>query len=276
MDTEAMNTESLEQHLLFQKALAEDAQTLGRVNGYLDILRHAAAGERLADPVDESIRAVFSLVLEKGLDPWAIDLEEFVRLYSAKVADGRFDMIVAGRLLLMAWEILNLQSAATCRAADPPAPEVIDEDFDFADEDPMVVPDVAFTRAYARDEARPVTVMDLLDAFEDARQEAETARARAAAGAKLKAKEPRVFDNKAHDEDDEQAVERVWQRIRAGGAGPQRLTVFYDDSLKDDITVFVAVLHLVRDGRLDVSQETLPYGDIIITVRSDVPTPAAA
>lgn len=276
METDGnLQMETLEQHLLFQKALAEDERTLGRINGYLDILKKSGSGEKLNDPVDESIRAVFSLVLERGMDPWAIDLEEFCRLYSEKVTAESFDMIVAGRLIYMAWEILNLQSAATRQKADRKAePEVFDEDFSFADEDPMVVPEVAFTPAFARDEARPVTMLDLLDAFEDARQEEEIAKAREAARQQLKAKEPRVFDNKAHEEDDEQSIERVWQRIRAVGPGPQPLTEFYTADLKEDIAVFVAVLHLVRVGRLEVRQESLPYGAITIEAAAAVPAAA--
>ena len=63
--------EELEQHLLFHKALADDEESLRRLGGYMDILSRAESGERLQDPVDESIRAVFSLVLENGMDPWA-------------------------------------------------------------------------------------------------------------------------------------------------------------------------------------------------------------
>ena len=62
--------------------------------------------------------------------------------------------------------------------AEPPVEvEAVDEtDFDFIEEDPMVVPEVSFRRAYVRDEPRPVTMMDLLDAFEEAKKEAENRR----------------------------------------------------------------------------------------------------
>ena len=72
--------EDLEQHLLFHRALADDGESLRRIGGYMDILSKTESGERLQDPVDESIRAVFSLVLENGIDPWEIDLSEFVRM----------------------------------------------------------------------------------------------------------------------------------------------------------------------------------------------------
>ncbi len=264
-----MQMETMEQHLLFHKALAEDTESFDRINGYLDILREAGSGEKLNDPMDESIRAVFSLVLEKGMDPWAIDLEHFAKTYSEKVSANRFDMIVAGRLLLMAWKILNLQSERTRMTVEPPAEEesVEDGDFGFIDEDPMIVPEVSFQRAYVRDEPRPITMMDLLDAFEEAKREAEIASARETARIKLREKAPGRFDNKAHREDDEKAVEAVYRRIREMGMGPMPITEFYTSSAEENITVFVSVLHLVRNGLLDVFQAELPYGEITVQIR---------
>jgi segregation and condensation protein A len=137
--------EEMEQHLLFHKALTEGAENAERISGYMNILSKADGGEKLGDPVDESIRSVFSLVIENGIDPWDIDLSEFVRLYSAKVAENRFDMIVAGKLMLMAWKVLRMQSEATRGRYEEPAEPVLEipEDF-FYDEEGMFVPQVAF------------------------------------------------------------------------------------------------------------------------------------
>ena len=154
--------EELEQHLLFHRALADDDESLRRLGGYMDILSRAESGERLQDPVDESIRAVFSLVLENGMDPWEIDLSQFVRMYEAKVSSDSFDMIVAGKLLLMAWRILRMQSESTRERSEPPV-EVFEEEVDdsfFYDDEPMYVPEVSFREAYQREPVRPVTMYD--------------------------------------------------------------------------------------------------------------------
>ncbi|AGI47248.1 ScpA/B protein [Thermoplasmatales archaeon BRNA1] len=269
--------ETMEQHLLFHKAMAEDPETLRKMNGYIETLHHAEDGEKLEDPVDEMIRGMFSLVLDSGMDPWAIDLEEFVKLYSEKVARNAFDMVVAGRLVLMAWRVLNMQSAEVRDRADPPVldePEYDEGDFAFEDEDPMIVPEVSFTRAYARDEPRAVTMMDLIEAFEEARAESEIRNARLIARAKMEAKAPLKFENKAHEEDDEAVVERVLEKVRSASSGsPIALSSLYTQDIKENITIFVSVLHLVRDGMLDVTQETLPYGEIMVSV---IYRPAAA
>lgn len=264
--------EDLEQHLLFHKAMSENYEDFERIGGYMDILSRAESGERLQDPVDESIRAVFSLVLENGIDPWEIDLSEFVRMYTRKVAADEFDMIVAGKLILMAWRILRLQSDSTRNRSEPPIePEFEEIDDSFFDEEvPLAVPEVSFREAYQREPVRPVTMYELIDAFEDARKEIEVQRERERVRAQLKAKEPvQRFENKAHDEDDEKDVEAVWNRIRKLGTGQICIDDLFTGDLRDNLTVFVAVLHLVRDGHLDVWQESLPGGDIFIEIRTD-------
>ena len=264
--------EELEQHLLFHRALADDNESLRRISGYMDILSRAESGERLQDPVDESIRSVFSLVLENGIDPWEVNLSEFARMYETKVSEGRFDMIVAGKLLLMAWKILRLQSESTRMRSEPPveAPiEEIDDSF-FYDDEPMFVPEVTFKEAYQRRPERPVTVYELIDAFEDARKELEIQRERERVRRELKAKEPASkFDNKAHDEDDERDVEAVWKRIEKLGTGQIDIRDLYSSDLRENLTTFVAVLHLVRDGRLAVWQEELPFGTIYVEIKTE-------
>ena len=262
--------EELEQHLLFHRALADDDESLRRLGGYMDILSRAESGERLQDPVDESIRAVFSLVLENGMDPWEIDLSQFVRMYEAKVSSDSFDMIVAGKLLLMAWRILRMQSESTRERSEPPV-EVFEEEVDdsfFYDDEPMYVPEVSFREAYQREPVRPVTMYELIDAFEDARKEIEIQRERERVRAELRAKEPKTFQNKAHEEDDEQDIEAVWKRIEKLGTGQISIRDLYTGSLDENLTVFVSVLHLVRDGRLAVWQDDLPNGEMRSTSRS--------
>ena len=257
--------DAIEQHLLFHKALTEDSDSYARITGYMGILEKAGSGERLNDPVDESIRSVFSLVLESGIDPWEIDLREFVRLYSRKVADNTFDMIVAGKLILMAWKILRLQSDATCMRVEEPMEDVFDFEFSFEDEDErMFVPEVSFKEAFQREVLRPVTMYELLDAFEEARNEVEIQRERERVRAELTGKEPRKFENKAHDEDDKKDVEHVWDRIRKMGTGPLQINELYVNDIQENLRTFISVLHLVRDGRLSIWQDSLPWGDIFI------------
>ena len=259
--------EELEQHLLFHRALADDDESLRRLGGYMDILSRAESGERLQDPVDESIRAVFSLVLENGMDPWEIDLSQFVRMYEAKVSSDSFDMIVAGKLLLMAWRILRMQSESTRERSEPPV-EVFEEGVHQGEERAagrglrgggrrqLLLRRRADVRARGLLQGGiPEGTGQAGDHVRAHRRERERVRA------ELRAKEPKTFQNKAHEEDDEQDIEAVWKRIEKLGTGQISIRDLYTGSLDENLTVFVSVLHLVRDGRLAVWQDDLPNGE---------------
>lgn len=264
--------EALEQHLLFHKALIDDNTGTERIDKYMDILSGDTEGERMLDPMDESIRSVFSLVLEHDLDPWKIDIREFVKLYSDKVKNSMFDMIVAGKLVHMAWKILRLQSEATVANSEEPQEEVFEDfgDYDFyVEEDPLFIPQVTLKEAQYRSPVRPVSVMELLEAFEEAREEMEISAERERIRLELKAKEPRKFDNKAHDEDDEKDIELVWERIQKLGTGTISLTDMYSADVNENITTFVSILHLVRDGKVAIWQDELPRGEIFIEMKLD-------
>jgi len=254
----------MEDHLLFHKALTEDSDAFNRIGGYIDILDKAESGEMLNDPTDEAIRSIFSLVLENGIDPWEIDLEEFARTYSEKVSRNMFDMIVAGKLVLMAWRILRLQSEVTRSRVDESEPEEMDDTFMFEEEDKMFVPEVSFMEAFRRDNIRPVTMYELLDAFEEARAEIGLQSERERIRLELKAREPKRFEDKAHEEDDEKDVERVYDRIRALDRGAFLLSDLYVSDIMYNLRLFMSVLHLVRDGRLRIWQDVLPTGGIFI------------
>lgn len=262
--------ENMEQHLLFHKALIDDNVGAEKIDRYIGVLKDSGPTETMNDPVDESIRSAFSLVLEHNMDPWYIDLMEFTRMYAAKKMRSAVDIIVAGKLIHMAWKILRMQSDATLAEGERPDPFEVDElltEFNFEEmypADKLYVPDVEFSAAVRRNSVRPVTMMELLDAFEEARDEMEYHLAMEQAREAQKAKEPKQFSTKAHEEDDKRDVELVWERINKLGPGAIPLRDLFVNDIKANITTIVSVLHLVRDGRLTVWQDNLPYGEIFV------------
>ena len=68
-----------------------------------------------------------------------------------------------------------------------------------------------------------------------------------------------VPDLPVHDVDYSRVIERT-------ASGPITMSRLYNGSLKDSISFFVSVLHLVRYGLLEVEQESLPRGEITISV----------
>ena len=276
MGWEATASGEMEQHLSFHKALIDDSVGYEKIERYLRILEEDV-GETMTDPVDESIRTAFRLVLEHDFDPWCIDLSEFVRLYSNKVMNGRVDIIIAGKLVRMAWRILKMQSEATLKESERYDEAVLDWGMDFdpelfeEEQEGIHIPQVLLREAVYRASTRPVTMIELLDAFDEAREEIELHEERERIRLELKAKEvpPEKFNNKAHEEDNEKAVERIWKRIENLGTGPIALSDLYTADIRENITIFWSVLKLVSDGRLAVWQDDMPRGEIFIEMKMD-------
>ncbi len=264
----------MEQHLMFHKALIDDNVGNERLDRYMDILMNQDT-ERMLDPTDEAIRSIFSLVFENCLDPWEIDIREFVRLYGGKVRNSRVDMIVAGKLMLMAWRILRMQTDRTLEESE--RDQIVFDDFLFGldvdyftpEPETLYVPEAEFSVAVRRDPVRPVTMLELLDAFDEAREEMEIYAERERVRQELRAKEPRKFENKAHEEDDRKEMEQVWEKIQKMGTGPMALTDLFTGNVMENITVFVAALHLVRNGKINIWQTELPNGEIFVEIKTD-------
>jgi len=273
MGWDAMNGDGMTEHLMFHKALISDDVGSESIDRYLRILSEDT-GETMPDPVDESIRTVFRMVFEHNFNPWSIDLSEFVRLYTTKIKEGSVDIIVAGKLVHMAWKVLRMQSDATLEESERYDEPILDwgAEFDpgfFEEKEELYVPGLLLQEAFHRSPTRPVTMIELLDAFEEAREEIEINTERERIRLELKEKEPRKFDNKAHAEDDQKEVERIWSKIERLGTGPLSLSDLYTDNVLENITIFVSVLHLVRDGRLAIWQDEMPRGDIFVEIKMD-------
>lgn len=262
--------QSVLEHLLYHRALVDDGEGGLNIERYIRILDDGE-GESLADPVDESIRSAFELVLSHGMDPWSIDLLEFTRLYTPRIGREDIDLIVAGKLVHMAWCVLKMQSDEIVNEK-----ERDDCPFQMWDMEGMVEPcsddsprlgqpPAVLVPTLRRRELRPVSLMELLDAFEDARREVERQQQRES---RPKAK-ALPFRNRAHDEDMEKDVEEVWERIQRLGAGPLPLRDLLGSDHGSNISTFVAVLFLVRNGLLSAWQDELPYGEVFIEMKVD-------
>jgi len=265
--------EGIMNHLMFHKALIDDNVGSEKLDRYMRILEEDV-GETMPDPVDESIRSVFRLALEHDFDPWSIDLSEFVRLYTKKVADHGIDIIIAGKLIHMAWRVLRMQSDATLQESERGEQEILDWGFDidadfFEEKEDLFVPSIMLQEAFHRSPTRAVTMLELIDAFEEAREDIEIMQEREVLRQQLINKEPKPFDNKAHEEDDKKEVERVWRRIQRFGTGELAISDLFTNDVKENITIFVAVLHLVRDGLLAINQYEMPYGQIFVEIKMD-------
>ena len=81
----------------------------------LQVAQHEESEHQvLVDPFDRSVALVLSLVKEEGLNPWDIDLSAFLSIFAKRVkaeADD-LDLPACGRLIRLAWEVLNNQASS--------------------------------------------------------------------------------------------------------------------------------------------------------------------
>jgi len=290
-------------HLLFHQALIRDADSGANIKRYLDLAQGVRQGVHvvLDNPFDKSIAIVFELVMEERMNPWDIDLRQFSSLYLSRVrGQTAVDFIAAGKLMLMAWSILKAQTdevisaiqrieaqrKAEAEAALDPAAQ---DGAPFGDDAPWMSADETtynFTRAVIEADPleiaeavhppseRPVTLYDLIHAFEEAKEEGATRmileEERAKARAELERARKAKVSGMMHSENLEEEIAATWMRIlervhqEESPGAPLPLDSLHDGTRDDYLTVFISSLFLAFNQRITLSQPELPRGPIML------------
>lgn len=254
--------------LLFHKSLlTEDAKKYAEIDRYLEIAKGIPEADHhsMKDPVEKSIAIVFELIMNNHMDPGAIDILNFSRLYMERIRGEPYvNFIVAGRLIFMAWNVLRLESETmiTRLAGEMEEEHEVDPNFFYLfDEDPeYYIGNVDLEPAVRSNFTREVNIMDLLDAFSQA--QAEIAEHLRRASLPL-SKEERKFNDNAHKDDPEKEINAVLEKMFSLGPGP---VAFSDlaQGREDVVTVFLSMLFLSRLGRIRIWQEDPPVGEIYL------------
>ncbi|HUT26738.1 MAG TPA: segregation/condensation protein A [Methanomassiliicoccales archaeon] len=265
-------------HLMFHKALIDEGRGGEKIDRYLGLLHSAEDELQLTgrEPLDRSLQLVFELVLSNDLDPWDVDLMKFAQLYGQKMHSEEVDFIVAGKLMHMAWSILHMQSKEVLNLNDR-REEVFFADWDMDNMEQFVEPalpdiemtvpeGVELTEVVRHHCSRPVSLVELLDAFDTAQQEVEVALHRQRVREQL-LKAQGKFDGKSHNDDQEQDITDTWARIMRCGNGPIALEDLFEGDKEDRIKVFVSLLFLARTGKISLWQDQLPYGQIYLEIK---------
>jgi len=269
--------------------------------------REEAEHQTLLDPFDRSVALVLSLVRDEGLDAWNIDLSSFLKVFTSRVKSEAesLDLPACGRLIRMSWEVLHQQAEDLfdrVQYVDDGndwedelgfgwEADYNDEDFFFtntilqgaADE---FLPDLLENRV-RRDEGRPVTLVELLSAFKDASDDAETLRLREENRLAHEAELKEFLSDgggRLHNEDLEGDINRCWQALRnaCSEINDTKVPVLmvmeslkpiledtfgqvpegYDDEAK--VASFIAGLFLTHRGFASITQENVPDGVIYL------------
>lgn len=273
-------------HLMFQKAIIEDDAAAGReqrIESYVKMVEQYQTGTLVPseDPFERSAAMVFELVVTQQMNPWDINLVEFSKMYLSRVKKAtELNLIIAGKIVYMAWEILKLQSEQVLERVDRPEhvemmfdgwnPDNLDlfvDPFELGTGEVMLhteTEQLPIDEKVRRKAERPVTLMDLLDAFEEAKKESDIRQELAKFMVKYRRPE---FDDQAHKEDLEDDIAQVWDRIQNCGQGSVPMVDLYATGKEDRVKVFISILFLARMGKIHIWQEKLPYGEIFLEVK---------
>ncbi|MEE9150944.1 MAG: segregation/condensation protein A [Thermoplasmata archaeon] len=277
------NTSELINHLLFHKALISEDDSGERIEEYMELVRNIDSGMHIAiaDEYEKSLSLVFELVMEQHFDPWDIDLIKFSKLYIKKIRKEKsVDLITAGKIIFMAWSILKLQSDEVLGKADVPEEEefyfegwnIMPEEFYESGEDldytSAVISEarIPIQEKIWHKKTRPVTLMELVDAFSGAKKDMEKQKKLKERRARLRElmKVDENFDEKVHKENLEEDIYLTWQRICMFEEDKMLLDDIIDGSRDDLLARFVSILYLAIDDRIRITQRRFPYGEIII------------
>jgi segregation and condensation protein A len=251
------------------------------------MVRDLQEGAHLAmeNPFDKSIAITLELVLTEHLDPWDVNLIEFSKLYLKRVKkEEDIDFITAGRIMLMAWSVLRLQTEEVLTAIERVREEANGDIAEWFEDAPDWVayeePDYAYTREVLKKEEpvieervqrrtpRPVTLLELVDAFEEARRESDLRKEieskRAAARERIKRERDVKVQRMMHKESLEEDIVETWERILTHNGSTIELEDLHKDGVEDYLTIFVAVLFLALHGRIKLWQKRFPFGNIYL------------
>jgi segregation and condensation protein A len=284
--TEAtLHTAQVVRHLLWHKAMVGDDEDGAKIAQYVDIVQASRDGEHVALKAgfNRDLAIAFELVIQHHLDPWDLDLSKFAELYLKEAKERGVDLVTAGRIILMAWTVLKLQSQdvadrAVIRQAEPEAPGWQDiPDVNWSEDQVdynarlLSLPKAPIDEKIRHKGDRRVTLMELLSAFEEVHAESQARlilnQEKLAARLSLQRRMRGRVGGMMHKDDLEAEIQETWTRILEVPAHPIALSGICEPSAADVVQTFNAILFLAKMQRIQVTQEDFPRGEVWITPR---------
>jgi len=268
-----MSSEVME-HLLYHKALLDNDID---IDYYISLAQELENGVHLSakNPVDRAISIAFELVIQEKLNPWKIDLRKFTKLYMERIkSDREIDFIIAGKIVYMAWNILMRKSEQVLENASRKEEEYseffamdmdtagFDEFYDTSETEFVAPASIGLKEPVRREESRPVSLFDLIDAMNQVKREI----AKKKTHKKVREKFKFNLQEKVHKEDLEEEIKEVWGRLTEVRGDEIALSLLYDGTNEDFVTVFIALLFLEKFGKVELEQYEL-YEEIYIKIK---------
>jgi segregation and condensation protein A len=275
---------NIKDHIMFHKALISEAEDNVKLDQYMDMVEKLEHGMSIAfpDPFDRAIAITFELAIKNEFNPWDIDLETFSSQYLKHVKKNNdLDLVTAGRIILMAWKILKLQSDKVLQDAqmvkeieedelwhEPDGDWFTnDEDFEFTTA-VIANPEPPIHEMVWHKGTRRVSLMELIGALEEAKRESELHKIlterRAEERDKQKKNRKRNIGNKLHQENLQDDIEMIYKRISKFNGHPIPLSDIYTAETEDKITTLISSLFLAHNKKINIWQRKFPFGQIFV------------
>jgi len=285
--------EEVIRHLTFHKSLIDEERNGERIDDYIQMVENMEEdGKEFSDdPFDNAIASIFKLVIDERMDPWEIDLVSFTEMYLEEAKNREnLNFIVTGQLINMAWSILKMQCEQVLSSAEEEEKKETVEEDEFFDEweiwdqgiyeepedidfEEEVLDDdeLPLEKAVRREEKKPVSLIQLVDAFEDAKQEAKyREKMEKIRKEKKKEREQELrereenYDARSHEEDIQSEISKIWKRICCYEQKVITMSMIHDDRKKDIITALMSILFLNKQSKIRVEQTDYPDGQILV------------
>jgi len=278
-----LQTASVVKHLLWHKAMVGDDDDGSKLTQYIEHVQASADGEHVAlkDGFHRDLAIAFELVIREHLDPWDLDLSKFAQMYLKEAKERGVDIVTAGRIILMAWTVLKLQSdevaerAVTANAVEevPGWEDLPDwgfsEDQVSYNERLLSLPRAPIDEKIRHKGDRRVTLMELIGALEEVHGESQQRlvlnEQKLAARLSLRRKMRGRIGGMMHREDVAAEMAETWARILDYPSQPVPFSALHEKERSDLVQTFTSVLALTKEGRITVSQEEFPRGEIWIS-----------
>ena len=282
VDSEIIN------HLLFHRALTDEIADISRIDNYIEMVKQSKEGSHISisDPFDKSIAIAFELVIKQHLDPWNIDLVKFSTLYLKRAKEEKIDLVTAGKIIYMAWKVLKLQSDELVEYMektrnieqepfgwdDLPLFDDWSFDNDFGYTKMVTKKEIPFIEPVRRKAERRVTLIELIEAFDQARKEAERyqllEKLRREEREKLEKFARERMKGRLHEETLEEDIKKVWSKIKQLNGKAIPLRKLYKPGDKEEfIKTLISILFLAYENKIRIYQRKFPYGEIYLRKR---------
>jgi len=262
-------------HILMKK---DDVAHKESIEKYIG-MAGSMSSSYMKDPFDRAIALTFELVMEEQLDPWDIDLVSFSKMYLKRVKhSGMIDLITAGRIILMAWKVLKLQSDHMVSMLDEKEesedewgeiPDWYMEDDGYFYTRAVIEKGPPLEEKVRRKGERKVTLVELINAFEEARSEIKVnekrRKARSRERERLAEWAEREAGENAHQENIEEEINIILGRLSKLNGRAMPISEICNEKDKEELVMTLSsLLFLARENRIMMWQENFPYGTIYI------------